>query len=169
MNATKQLPPKPVSASQAEMIQLVLPNNANTLGNALGGVVMHHMDIVAAVAAQRHARRPCVTASVDRIDFINPVRIGELLVLKASVNHAGRTSMEVGVRCWGEDPTTSELRHTASAYFTFVALGDDMRPTPVPPVLPETAAEERRFQDARRRRELWLEARSAKSASEETR
>jgi acyl-CoA hydrolase len=138
------------------MLELVLPSDANLLGNMLGGRVMHHMDICAAIAAQRHAGRVCVTASVDRIDFESPVRVGELLVLKSSVNFAGRTSMEVGVLCLGEDPRTGVRRHTASAYFTFVALADDLKPAPVPPVRPDTPVEMRRFEAARRRREARL-------------
>src|SRR2546427_9947766 len=98
------LTPRPVSSSQVEMLELVLPSDANVLGNALGGRVMHHMDMCAAIAAQRHAGFVCVTASVDRIDFKSPVHVGEVLVLKASVNYAGRTSMEVGVICLAEDP-----------------------------------------------------------------
>ena len=148
-----------VSASQAEMLQLVLPSDANTLGNALGGVVMHHMDIVAAIAAQRHAGRSCVTASVDRIDFLHPVAVGELLVLKSSVNFVGRTSMEVGVRCEAEHPQTGSRRHTASAYFTFVALGPDGKPTPVPGILPTRPDELRRYEDAKHRRATRLQAR----------
>lgn len=151
--------PRSVAASQAEMLQLVLPSDANTLGNALGGRVMHHMDICAAIAAQRHAGAACVTASVDRIDFERPVRVGELLVLKASVNFAGRTSMEVGVVCLAEDPRTGSRRHTASAYFTFVALGDDLRPVRVPPVRPETPVEQRRYREAEARRAARLASR----------
>ena len=126
--------PKPVSLSQTEMLQLVLPHDANVIGNALGGRVMHHMDICAAIAAQRHAGRVCVTASVDRIDFESPVHVGEVMLLYASVNYAGRTSMEVGVLVMAEDARTGKRRHTASAYFTFVALGDDGKPTAVPAV-----------------------------------
>lgn len=164
---TESPPPKPVSASHVEMLQLVLPHDANLLGNALGGVVMHHMDICAAICAQRHAGRVCVTASVDRIDFESPVRVGEVLILLGSVNFAGRTSMEVGVLCLAEDARTGSRRHTASAYFTFVALGDDGKPTAVPPVKPETPAEVRRFEAARRRRADRLASRGpARSAAE---
>jgi acyl-CoA hydrolase len=148
-----------VSASQAEMLELVLPSDANVLGNVLGGRVMHHMDVCAAIAAQRHAGRVCVTASVDRIDFEAPARVGDVLVLKASVNFASRTSMEVGVLCMAENARTGERRHTASAFFTFVALGDDLKPVPVPPVRPDTPAEIRRYEAARRRRETWLASR----------
>ena len=141
------------------MLELVLPSDANLLGNMLGGRVMHHMDMCAAIAAQRHAGAICVTASVDKIDFLSPVRIGEVLVLKASINFAGRTSMEAGVLCMAEDPRTGMRRHTASAYFTFVALGQDGRPVAVPPVRPDTPAEIRRFDGARRRRDARLAAR----------
>lgn len=164
MTRPKDLSPVPVAFSQTDMAQLVLPSDANILGNMLGGRVMHHMDLCAAVAAQRHAGRVCVTASVDRIDFIAPVRVGELLVLKASVNYAGRTSMEVGVICVGENARTGESRHTASAYFTFVALDDDLRPTPVPPIQPVTPVERRRYDEAKARREQRLAGRLPPSA-----
>ncbi len=157
---------KPVSASQAEMLQLVLPSDANTLGNALGGIVMHHMDIVAAIAAQRHAGHACVTASVDGIDFVHPVKVGELLVLAASVNSVGRTSMEIGVKCRSEQPRTGELRDTASAYFTFVALGDDGRPARVPPLITETAEQRRRCAEAARRRAVRLALRGDAPAAD---
>jgi acyl-CoA hydrolase len=148
------------------MLQLVLPNAANTLGNALGGQVMHHMDICAAIAAQRHAGRACVTASVDRIDFREPVPVGELLVLKASVNYAGTTSMEVGVICLAENPQTRSRRHTASAYFTFVALDDDMRPTPVPKIEPVTPNERRRHEQALERRRARLQLAGKQAADD---
>lgn len=141
------------------MLEFVLPSDANILGNMLGGRVMHHMDICAAIAAQRHAGRVCVTASVDRIDFLAPVRVGDLLVLKSSVNYAGRTSMEVGVLCMSENPRTGMRRHTASAYFTFVALGDDLKPASVPPVRPDSPTEIGRHDAARRRREARLASR----------
>lgn len=160
------LVPRPVSASQCEMIQLVLPHDANVLGNALGGVVMHHMDICAAICAQRHAGRVCVTASVDRIDFESPVHVGEVMQLYASVNFAGRTSLEVGVLCMAEDARSGKRRHTASAYFTFVALGDDGKPCPVPAVVPVTPAELRRFDAAKRRREHRLAERRREEHAE---
>lgn len=150
---------KPVSASHVEMLQLVLPHDANVIGNALGGVVMHHMDICAAICAQRHAGRVSVTASVDRIDFESPVRVGEVMVLLASCNFAGRSSMEIGVLCMAEDARTGVRRHTASAYFTFVALGDDGKPAPVPAVQPQTPVEIRRYQAAERRRAARLATR----------
>ncbi len=151
---------KPPSASHAEMMQLVLPSDANTLGNALGGTVMHHMDICAAIAAQRHAGQACVTASVDRIDFDSPVKVGELLMLQASVNYVGHSSMEVGVVCAAENPRSGRRRHTASAYFTFVALDATGRATAVPGLVLETADEKRRHANAERRRADRLEQRT---------
>jgi len=158
---------KPVAASHAEMLQLVLPSDANTLGNALGGVVMHHMDIVAAIAAQRHAAYACVTASVDRIDFLHPATVGDVLVLKSAVNFAGRTSMEVGVFCAAENPRTGRRRHTASAYFTFVALDDAGTPVAVPPLVPETPDEIRRYEKAQRRRAARLSQRGARRPNDD--
>ena len=135
------------------MTEIVFPNDANPLGNAMGGRVMHWIDICAAVAAGRHARTPVVTASVDKIDFHNPVAVGSVVVLLASVNFAGRTSMEVGVKVWKEERQTGVRQHVASAYLTFVSLDPGTKaPRPVPPILAETADERRRFDDAKQRR-----------------
>lgn len=142
------------------MLEHVLPQDTNTLGNVLGGHVMHLMDVAAAMSAVRHCRRPCVTASVDKLDFLNPIRLGHFMLLKASVNAAFRSSMEVGVRVESEDPLTGERKHTSSAYFTFVALGDDGKPTQVPGLLPESPEEKRRLKDAQRRREERLAERA---------
>ena len=140
---------------------MVFPNDANPLGNAMGGRVMHGVDICAAVAAGRHARTPVVTASVDKIDFVNPVPVGGIIVMRASVNFAGRTSMEVGVKVWQEERATGERKHVVSAYLTFVSLDPDSRkPRDVPPILPKTAEEKRRFHDAKHRRELRIEVRN---------
>src|ERR1700689_5569336 len=114
--------PRAVSESQSEMTELILPNDANTLGNLLGGRLMHFIDLVGAMAAYRHARTHVVTASMDHIDFIAPVHVGDLLILKSSVNRAFRTSMEGGVKGWGEHTIDGALRHVASAYLTFVAV-----------------------------------------------
>lgn len=146
------LPSRPVQASQVEMLELMFPNDANALGSIMGGRVMHFIDVAAAVAAPRHAQRPCVTASVDHIDFRAPVHVGDLLVLKASVNFVAHTSMEVGVRVEVEDRHTGMRIHTSSAYLTFVALSDERKPVPVFGVLPETDDEKRRFREAERRR-----------------
>lgn len=147
------LPPRPVADSKVEMTEIVFPNDANPLGNVMGGRVMHWIDICAAVAAGRHARTPVVTASVDRIDFHNPVPIGGVVVLLAAVNFAGRTSMEVGVKVWQEDRATGDRKHVVSAYLTFVSLDPATKaPRPVPPVLPQTAEEKRRYEGAKERR-----------------
>ncbi|MBK8095658.1 MAG: acyl-CoA thioesterase [Planctomycetes bacterium] len=151
---------RPVSASKVEMTEIAFPNDANPLGNVMGGRVMQWIDICAAVAAGRHARTPVVTASVDQIDFHNPVPVGGVIVLLASVNFTGRTSMEVGVKVFQEERATGNRTHVVSAYLTFVSLDPATRqPRAVPPVLPESADEKRRFADGKRRRELRLAAR----------
>ncbi len=146
-----------MSASASEYSELALPNDANPLGDLLGGRVMHLVDMAGALAAMRHARRPVVTASIDQMVFLHPVKIGQLLVLRSSVNRVFRTSMEVGVRVDVEDLTSGAIRHTSSAYLTFVALDDEGRPTRVPPVIPESPAERRRYEEAEQRRERRLE------------
>jgi acyl-CoA hydrolase len=115
---------RPVRESCSEYTYIALPNDANTLGNVLGGRVMHLVDMCGALAACRHSRRPVVTAAVDHMSFLHPAHIGQLLILKSSVNRVFRTSMEVGVKVWVEDPRTGEVLHTSSAYLTFVALDD---------------------------------------------
>lgn len=148
---------RPVAASKVEMTEIVFPNDANPLGNAMGGRVMHWIDICAAVAAGRHARTPVVTANVDQIDFCRPVRVGGVLVLFASVNYAGRTSMEVGVKVFNEDRASGQRSHVASAYLTFVSLDPDTGlPRPVPTIVPQTPDETRRFEAAKRRRDARL-------------
>lgn len=147
---------KPVSASRVEMVELVLPNDANTMGNILGGKVLHLMDIAAAIAAHRHCRMSVVTASMDRVDFLAPVKIGDLIILQASVNYVSRTSMEVGVRVHSENLKTGQRQHTSSAYTTFVALGDQGKPVPVPSLQLEGPEDERRFREGAARREQRL-------------
>lgn len=161
MTALPSPPPaRPVSASKVEMTEIVFPNDANPLGNAMGGRVMHWIDICAAVCAGRHARTPVVTASADQIDFHNPVPVGSVVVLLASVNFAGRTSMEVGVKVWKEDRATGDRKHVVSAYLTFVSLDPATKqPRPVAPVLPETDDEKRRYEAAKARRAHRLEIR----------
>ena len=133
------------------MHELVLPNDTNLLGNILGGRVMHLMDICAAMSAYKHARRPVVTASVDHLDFLAPAKIGDIVILKSSVNFVHATSMEVGGRIEAETPLTGEIRHTATAYLTFVALNDKKKPTKIPRVSPESKKEEYRFREGARR------------------
>jgi acyl-CoA hydrolase len=146
-----------VSESASEYSEIALPNDANPLGNLLGGRVMHLVDIAGAIAATRHARCPVVTASIDSMTFLHPVHIGQLLILRSSVNRAFRTSMEVGVKVWVEDLSTGVLRHTSSAYLTFVALGPQDERVPVAAVLPESDEEKRRYQEAGIRREYRLQ------------
>lgn len=135
---------------------MVLPNDANPLGNILGGRVMHLMDIAAAVAAHRHSNSYVVTASVDHLDFRNPIRVGELIILKSSVNRVFRTSMEVGVKVFSENVLTGERRHTSSAYLTFVAIDRKHRPRAVPPLILENAEDRRRWREAAARRRIRL-------------
>jgi acyl-CoA hydrolase len=135
------------------MTEIVLPNDTNILGNLLGGRLMHFIDMTGAMAAYRHARTYMVTASMDHIDFIRPVHLGELVILRSSVNRAFTTSMEVGVKVWTEDPQTGELLHVASAFLVFVAVDRDGRSVRVPQVIPETVDEQRHYADAQLRRE----------------
>lgn len=137
-----------------------MPNDANPLGTLFGGKVMHLVDLAGSLAAARHSRTPVVTASIDHMDFIHPVHIGQLLVLRSSVNRVFHTSMEVGVRVCVEDLRTGAISHTASAFLTFVALGEDGKPVAVPPVIPETGDECRRFEQAGQRRRNRLEHRN---------
>ncbi|HET6466119.1 MAG TPA: acyl-CoA thioesterase [Nitrospiria bacterium] len=140
-----------VSASAAEAVQVVLPNDTNPLGNVLGGRVMHWIDLIAAVVAVRHSKRPVVTASMEGLEFHSPIRLGQIAILKAALNYAGRTSMEVGVEVYAEDFRTGQRHHTSSAILTYVALDDAGRPTPVPPLHAETPDEKRRYAEAEQR------------------
>ena len=151
---------RPVRESASEYSELALPNDANGLGNVLGGTVMHLVDLAAAISAIRHARRPCVTASVDSLHFLQPVHIGELIILRASVNRVFRTSMEVGVQVMTEQLLTGVRQHTCSAYLTFVALDEEGKAVPIPPVIPETETERRRYEHALERREYRLAVRN---------
>src|SRR5579864_5083193 len=148
------LPPRAVSESVSEMAEVVLPNDANPLNNLLGGRLMHFIDIAGAMAAHRHSRSYVVTASMDHIDFLAPVHVGDLLILRSSVNRAFRTSMEVGVKCFVENYIAGTTRHIASAFLTFVAVDRDGHRLPVPPVIPESEEEKRRYEDALRRRQM---------------
>lgn len=147
---------KPVSFSRAEMTEVVLPNDANPLGNILGGRVMHLMDIAAAIAAHRHSNSYVVTASVDYVDFRSPIRVGDLIILKSSVNRVFHTSMEVGVKVFCENVLTGERTHTSSAYLTFVAVDEYGQPKSVPPLSLETRDDRRRFAEAAHRRKIRL-------------
>ncbi|MDY6987142.1 MAG: acyl-CoA thioesterase [Thermodesulfobacteriota bacterium] len=149
---------KLVSESRVEMAQVMLPVDANQAGNVHGGSIMKLIDTAAGIVALRHCRSNVVTASMDRLDFHEPVFIGELVILRASINYVGETSMEIGVRVEAENLMTGEVRHTNSAYLTMVALDENRRPMEVPRVVPEAQEERRRFEEgkmrAQRRREL---------------
>lgn len=145
--------PRPVSASRVSASYLVMPNDLNYLGTIFGGRVMQYIDTTAAIAAMRHSRRVCVTASLDRLDFHVPIVGGHIIMLSAAVNCAFRTSMEVGVRVEREDPLTGERAHTASAYLTFVAIDASGRAVEVAPLLSETEEDLRRCVAARARRQ----------------
>lgn len=156
---------RPVSESRSEYIELALPNDANPLGNLIGGRVMHLVDLAGAIAAGRHARQPVVTASVDHMTFLHPIHIGELVILKSSVNRVFRTSMEVGVKVWVENLRSGMLRHTSSAYLTFVCIDAGGKGVPVAPVIPETQDEIRRYEQAGERRKYRLEMRAKNKES----
>jgi acyl-CoA hydrolase len=145
---------RPVRDSQSEMTEIVLPNDANPLAAMLGGRLMHWIDLAGAMAAHRHSRSYVVTASVDHIDFLVPVRVGDLVVLRSSVNRVFHTSMEVGVKVFVENYISDTAQHVASAYLTFVAIDGAGNRLKVSPVVPETPEQQRRYDDAGRRREI---------------
>jgi len=155
--AETELSGKPVSASSSEMTEIVLPAQTNPLGKLLGGQVMHLVDMAAALAAHRHSNSYVVTASVDYIDFRNPVNLGEIVNFKSQVNRVFHTSMEVGVEVYSENAMTGERKHTTTAYVTFVAIDEHTgKPKLVPPLVLKTAAERRRFREAAERRKTRL-------------
>lgn len=150
-----------VSDSEVTMTELVLPTHTNALGSAFGGTVMSWVDIAAAICAQRHSRKIVVTAHIDDLEFFAPVYKGWVINLRASVNHVGRTSMEIGVRVDAENPQTGECFHTVSAYLTFVALDSHGKPTQVAPLMCENETQKRRHEAAEKRREIRLQKREA--------
>ncbi len=147
---------RPVSASITEMTELVLPQDSNLLGNILGGRVMHLIDVAGAIAAHRHCHCQVVTASVDKLDFLNPVRVGDLIILLAHVNRAFHTSMEVGVEVYSEDAAAGTRKRTTSALLTYVALDAQRKPMPVPPLIVKAPEERKRFEEAGERRQARL-------------
>ena len=167
MSSITPRPHKTVSESRHERAEMMMPEQANNLGHVFGGVMLSMMDKTAAVAAFRHARRSCVTVSIDRVDFREPIHLGDLVVMKASVNFAGRTSMEVGVRVEAEELVTGARRHTNSCYLTFVAVDRNGRPVEVPELVAESPDELRRFEAAQERRRRRLEERQAERAEKQ--
>lgn len=154
---------KLVTDSCVETTQLVLPQHANMLGSIFGGAMMEWIDIAAATAAFKHCRGVAVTASMDSLDFLAPVKVGHIVKLKASVNHTAKSSIEVGVKVFSEDPISEQSTHTASAYLTFVAIDKSGNPTPVPQIVPKTEDEKRRWEMALQRRKIRLERRARHS------
>jgi acyl-CoA hydrolase len=148
------LTPRPVQDSQSEMAEIVLPNDANPLGALLGGRLMHWIDLAGAMAAHRHSRNYVVTASVDHIDFLVPVRVGDLVILRSSVNRVYHSSMEVGVKVFVENYIADTAKHVGSAYLTFVTIDGAGNRLKVAPVIPETDEQRRRYDDAGRRRDI---------------
>ena len=147
---------KPVSASTCKMTEIVLPNDTNGLGNMMGGRLLHLMDKCAAISAQRHANRVCVTASVDNVEFQSAIEEGEVVVVESRINRAFDTSMEVELNVQAEDPRTETQRTCNRAFYTFVALDDDGTPVEVPAITPETDAERQRYEAAAKRRDIRL-------------
>lgn len=147
------LKPRTVRESQSEMVEFVLPNDTNPLGALLGGRLMHWIDLAGALAAHRHCRSYVVTASIDHLDFLVPVHVGDIVIFESSVNRAFTTSMEVGVKVSVESYVTGQRRHVSSAYLTFVAVDRHGRKREVPPIIPETEEEKSRYEGAQRRRE----------------
>lgn len=148
---------KKMSESRVEMTELVLPSHTNAMGNIFGGQIMAWVDIAASICAFRHCRMPCVTASMDALDFISPVKLGEIVILRANINYAGRSSMEIGVKVTSENPLTGEENHTASAYLTFVALDANGKPAKqVPGLITETDKETTWLNEAQQRRATRL-------------
>jgi acyl-CoA hydrolase len=142
------------SDSEMSTVRLMMPTDANVLGNVFGGAIMRYMDEIASMVAWRHAGMNCVTASIDRMNFYAPVYIGNLLIMKATVNYVGNTSMEIGVRIEAQDPITRKTTHTGSCYLTYVAITKDGKPAQIPKLTLTTAAEKRRFKQALARRRM---------------
>ena len=153
---------RPSESAVEQNVYKIFPNDLNSEYTVFGGLVMGLCDRTALIVAERHSGQSCVTAAVDSLNFLAPAHSGETLVVKAAVNRAWRSSMEIGVRVVAENSFQRDTRHVVSAYLTFVALGTDGSPTQVPPVLPETEIEQRRFDDAEERRNARLEMRSSK-------
>ena len=154
--ADKPRKSRKVSDSEVVMTELVLPHHTNQLGNLLGGQLMHWIDICAALASAKHSQRVCVTASVDRIDFHHPIKLGNVVTLFASVNRAFKTSMEVGVKVFAESYTEGTKVHSNTAYLTFVSVDENGRPVETFEIVPKTDVEKRRFDEALQRRQRRL-------------
>lgn len=157
----KHVAARTVSESRVEMAHLVLPNDTNPLGNILGGTVMHLIDLCAAIVAMRHARRRTVTASMDHLDFLNPIKMGEIVILKGTLNYVARSSMEIGVDVYSEDVLTGDRKRCCTAHLTFVAINDQGTPTEVPRLILRTRAERQKFEEAAERRRQRMRGKAA--------
>lgn len=153
---SKELEPRSPALSESLVSELMMPHHVNNHGHVFGGVILSMVDRAAGVAAMRHSGRPCVTVSIDRVDFKEPIFTGELVTCKARVNFVGRTSMEIGVRVEAEKLLSRERRHTNTCFLTFVAIDSEHRPVPVPPLELETEEDRKRFREGRRRREVRI-------------
>ncbi len=149
-------PSKPVAASTCKMTEIVLPNDTNSLGNMMGGRLLHLMDKCAAISSQRHANRVCVTASVDNVEFQSAIQEGEIVVVESRVNRAFHTSMEIELNVWAENPRKETRRKCNRAFYTFVAIDEEGSTVPVPTIEPKTPAEEERYEAAAKRRDIRL-------------
>jgi len=158
-----RVPGKRASESQMTLSQQMMPSDANPLGNVHGGHIMKLIDEAGALAGMRHARRPVVTITMDSISFLSPVRVGHLLTLRGSVNWVGKTALEVGVRVEAENPITGEITHTNSAYAVYVALDDLGKPCSVPPLILESDADRRRWDEAEARQQIRLQRTNKRS------
>ncbi len=151
--------PRTIGETRTVVQRIMMPMDANPMGNVYGGSILKYIDEVASIVAFRHTRTNVVTASIDRMDFLAPMHVGDFLVLRAAINFTGRTSMEVGVRVEAEDPRTGHVVHAGSCYLTMVALDSKGHPTPVPSVIPTTDEERAWFENGRRRKEERLKVR----------
>lgn len=147
---------KPVSASTCKMTEIVLPNDTNSLGNMMGGRLLHLMDKCAAISAQRHSNRVCVTASVDNVEFQSAIQEGEIVVVQSRINGAFYSSMEVELNVWAENPRTETRRKCNRAFYTFVAIDEEGSTVEIPNIDPESAAEQKRYEAAAKRRDIRL-------------
>lgn len=152
----EEMEPRTPEASESLVSELMMPHQVNNHGNVFGGVILSMVDRAAGVAAMRHAGRPCVTVSFDRVEFKEPIFTGELVTCRARVNYVGRTSMEIGVRVEAEDLLEGSTRHTNTCFLTFVAIDENHRPVPVPPLEPETEEDRKRHREGKRRREVRM-------------
>ena len=162
MHGTMETKGKSPQETRIEIAQIMIPADANSVGNVHGGTIMKMIDSVAGVVASRHARSVVVTASIDRLDFIAPGYVGDLIVLKANLNYVGTSSMEVGVRVEAENLLTGERRYVASSYLTMVAIDRSRKPKQVPPLILETSEEQRRFAEGKQRKEERLKKKDEK-------